>query len=129
VASGSAGAGSFQRTKSNDFVRANHQDAERGGYNSSVRAEVVQLVERVLAKDEVAGSRPVFRSATPPARRRRFVWGKAMADVVYVVTAWDENTNEDTVLVFADKAKADAEWARLDGPSVYGGVARRTVKK
>ncbi len=51
------------------------------------------------------------------------------SDVVYVVTAWDENTNEDTVVVFADKAKADAAWAKLDGPSVYGGVARRVVKK
>ncbi|HYK97267.1 MAG TPA: hypothetical protein VEU77_02625 [Candidatus Acidoferrales bacterium] len=51
-----------------------------------------------------------------------------MSSVVYVVTAWDENTNEDTVLVFADKAKADAAWAKLDGPSVYGGVYRRAVK-
>ena len=52
-----------------------------------------------------------------------------MADVVYVVTAWDEKTNEDTVLVFADKARADATWTKLDGPSVYGGVYRRTVKR
>jgi len=51
-----------------------------------------------------------------------------MSTVVYVVTAWDERTNEDTVAVFADKAKADAEWAKLDGPTVYGGVYRRTIK-
>ena len=52
-----------------------------------------------------------------------------MADVVYVVTAWDEGTNEDTVVVYADKSKADEAWARLDGPRVLGGVARRTVEK
>ena len=51
-----------------------------------------------------------------------------MKSVVYVVTAWDENTNEDTVLVFADKVKADSAWAKLDGPSIYGGVYRRAVK-
>lgn len=49
-------------------------------------------------------------------------------DVVYVVTAWDERSGEDTVLVFADKAKAEAAWAKLDGDSVYGGVVRRTVR-
>ena len=52
-----------------------------------------------------------------------------MSNVVYVVTAWDERTNEDTVLVFADKASADAAWAKLDGETVYGGVYRRTVKR
>jgi hypothetical protein len=52
-----------------------------------------------------------------------------VADVMYVVTAWDERTNEDTVAVYADKDKADAAWAKLDGPTVYGGVSRRTVKK
>lgn len=52
-----------------------------------------------------------------------------MAEVVYVVTGWNEKTNEDTVLVFADKAKADAAWTTLDGPTVYGGVYRRTVKR
>ena len=52
-----------------------------------------------------------------------------MADVVYVVTAWDEKTNEDTIAVYTDKAKAGAAWAKLDGPSVYGGVARRIVKR
>ena len=51
-----------------------------------------------------------------------------MDRVVYVVTAWDENTNEDTIIVYADKAKADAAWGKLDGVSVYGGVYRRTVK-
>lgn len=51
-----------------------------------------------------------------------------MAQVVYVVTAWDERTNEETVVVYAEKAKADAAWANLDGPTVYGGVYRRTVK-
>ena len=50
-------------------------------------------------------------------------------DVVYVVTAWDEDTGDDTILVFADKAKADAAWAKLDGEAVYGGVVRRTVKR
>ena len=49
--------------------------------------------------------------------------------VVYVVTAWDERTGEDTITVFADKAKADAAWAKLDGDSVYGGVVRRTIKR
>jgi hypothetical protein len=39
------------------------------------------------------------------------------------------HTNQDTVLVFADKAKADAAWAKLDGDTVYGGVSRRTVKR
>ena len=52
-----------------------------------------------------------------------------MTEVVYVVTAWDERSNEDTVVVYADKAKADAAWAKLDGPRGYGGGARRTVKK
>ena len=52
-----------------------------------------------------------------------------MREVVYVVTAWDEKTNEDTVAVYADKARADAAWAKLDRPSVYGGVSRRTVKR
>ena len=52
-----------------------------------------------------------------------------MADVVYIVTGWDEKTNEDTVLVFADKDKADAAWSKLDGPTVFGGVYRRTVKR
>ena len=52
-----------------------------------------------------------------------------MSDVVYVVTAWNERTNEDTVLVYAGKAKADAAWAKLDGETVYGGVSRRTVKR
>ena len=49
--------------------------------------------------------------------------------VVYVVTAWDERTGEDTIIVFADKAQADAAWAKLDGDSVYGGVVRRTIKR
>lgn len=52
-----------------------------------------------------------------------------MSEVVYVVTAWDERTGDDTVLVFADRAKAEKAWAKLDGETVYGGVARRTVKK
>jgi hypothetical protein len=52
-----------------------------------------------------------------------------MSAHVYVVTAWDERTNEDTVLVFADKAKADKAWAALDGETVYGGVYRRAVKR
>jgi len=30
--------------------------------------------------------------------------------------------------VFADKAKADAAWTKLDSETVYGGVYRRTVK-
>ena len=51
-----------------------------------------------------------------------------MSQVVYVVTAWDEATGDDTVLVFADKTKADRAWATLDGETVYGGVVRRTVK-
>ena len=42
---------------------------------------------------------------------------------------WDERTNEDTVVVFADKAKADAAWSKLDGETVYGGVYRQTVKR
>jgi hypothetical protein len=39
-----------------------------------------------------------------------------------------KNTNEDTILVFADKANAESAWAKLDGPSVYGGEYRRAVK-
>ena len=50
-------------------------------------------------------------------------------DTVYVVTAWDEKTGDDTILVFADKAKADAAWGKLDGETVYGGVVRRTIKR
>lgn len=52
-----------------------------------------------------------------------------MSEVVYVVTAWDERTGADTILVFADKGKAEKAWSKLDGESVYGGVSRRTVKK
>ena len=52
-----------------------------------------------------------------------------MSEIVYVVTAWDERTGKDTVLVFADKAQAEKAWAKLDGETVYGGVARRTVKR
>jgi hypothetical protein len=52
-----------------------------------------------------------------------------VSEVVYVVTAWDERTNEDTVVVFADKSKADSAWAKLDGEAVYGGVYRRSVKR
>ena len=51
-----------------------------------------------------------------------------MRQVVYVVTAWDEATGEDTVLVFSEKAKADKAWATLDGESVWSGVVRRTVR-
>ena len=51
-----------------------------------------------------------------------------MIQVVYVVTAWDEATNKDTILVFREKAKADKAWAALDGDTVYGCVVRRTVK-
>ena len=52
-----------------------------------------------------------------------------MSDTVYVVTAWDERTGDDTILVFADKAKAEKAWSKPDGETVYGGVSRRTVKK
>ena len=52
-----------------------------------------------------------------------------MSDIVYVVTAWDELTGDDTILVFADKATAEQAWSKLDGETVYGGVSRRTVKK
>ncbi len=52
-----------------------------------------------------------------------------MSDVVYVVTAWDERTGEDTILVFADRAKAQKAWSKFDGETAYGGVARRTVKR
>jgi hypothetical protein len=92
---------------------------------------VAQLVEHNLAKVGVAGSNPVSRSVASAGQVAGvFIFrGSAMADVVYVVTAWDERTNEDTVAVYSDKAKADAAWEKLDGPSVYGGVARRTVKK
>lgn len=51
--------------------------------------------------------------------------------VVYVVTAWNERTNKDTVLVFVDKERAEKAWTRLSGRDadrVYGGVVRRTVK-
>jgi hypothetical protein len=51
-----------------------------------------------------------------------------VSQIVYVVTAWDEATNEDTVIVFSNKAKADKAWAALDGDTVYGGVVRRAVK-
>lgn len=44
-----------------------------------------------------------------------------MSDVVYVVTAWDERTGDDTILVFADKATAEQAWSKLDGETVYGG--------
>lgn len=52
-----------------------------------------------------------------------------MTEIVYVVTAWNERTNKKTLLVFADSAKAEKAWARLDGETVFGGVVRRTVKR
>ena len=55
-----------------------------------------------------------------------------MNKVVYVVTAWNERTNKDTVLVFVAREKAEKAWARLSGKDadrVYGGVVRRTVQK
>lgn len=51
-----------------------------------------------------------------------------MSEIVYIVKAWNERTEKQTLLVFADKAKADKAWAKLDGESVWGGVYRRTVK-
>jgi hypothetical protein len=33
------------------------------------------------------------------------------------------------VQVFADKAMADASWAKLDDEHVYGGVYRRSIRK
>jgi hypothetical protein len=55
----------------------------------------------------------------------------SVSRVVFVVTAWNERTNYDTVLVFADKDRAEKAWARLSGEDperVYGGVVRRIVK-
>ena len=50
-------------------------------------------------------------------------------DVVYVVTAWNERTNEDNVIVFSEKADADRAWAKLaSDDKVYGGVSRRKVR-
>jgi len=75
----------------------------------------------------VTAPSPVFRSGAGSVSCTGPTKG-SMSEVVYVVTAWHERTNEDTVLVFADKGKADASWAELDGDTVYGGVYRRTVK-
>jgi hypothetical protein len=47
---------------------------------------------------------------------------------VYVVTAWDEKTGHDTILVFAKKIDADRAWKRLVGATVYGGVSQRKVR-
>jgi hypothetical protein len=52
-----------------------------------------------------------------------------VTEIVYVVTAWDERTSKKTLLVFADQAKAEDAWAKLDGETVYGGMVRRTVKR
>ena len=57
---------------------------------------------------------------------------KKTSNTVYVVTAWNERTNTDTVLVFADKDKAEKAWANLSGEEpdrVYGGFVRRTVRR
>jgi hypothetical protein len=57
---------------------------------------------------------------------------KKVSKAVYVVTAWNERTNRDTVLVFAGKEKAEKAWANLCGEEpdrVYGGVVRRTVRR
>ena len=43
-------------------------DIRDQGLSSPLPAEVAQLVERNLAKVEVAGSSPVFRSETGPSR-------------------------------------------------------------
>ena len=52
-----------------------------------------------------------------------------MNAIVYVLTAWNERTNEDVVQVFAEKSAADAAWEKFaDRPEIYGSVYRRTVK-
>ena len=52
-----------------------------------------------------------------------------MSAVVYVLTAWNERTDEDVVQVFSAKAAADKAWERFEGrPEIYGAVYRRTVK-
>lgn len=53
------------------------------------------------------------------------------SSVVYVVTAWNDRTNKDTVRVFAHKDRADRALVRLrncGADRMYGGVIRRTVK-
>ena len=53
-----------------------------------------------------------------------------MSSIVYVLTAWNERTNEDVVQVFADKVAADKAWEKFEGrPEIYGSVYRRTVKR
>ncbi|MGZ5147642.1 MAG: hypothetical protein ACXWCP_29240 [Burkholderiales bacterium] len=53
-----------------------------------------------------------------------------MSAVVYVLTAWNERTEEDVVQVFAAKAAAEKAWQKFEGrPEIYGAVYRRTVKR
>ena len=51
------------------------------------------------------------------------------APVVHVLDAWDEETEQSTIQVFADKADAIEALAKLaDKPSVYAGVVTRKVR-
>ena len=53
-----------------------------------------------------------------------------MSAIVYVLTAWNERTNEDVVQVFAEKSDADTAWEKFaDRPEIYGAIYRRTVKR
>ena len=52
-----------------------------------------------------------------------------LVDPECVTPSVTHSHTNDTVLVFADKAKADPAWGKLDGDTVYGGVSRRTVKR
>jgi hypothetical protein len=78
-------AGSWQRTWDHSNTR---QKISKGGWEclflppykvltNSSKAEVAHLVERDLAKVEVAGSSPVFRS-----HLRSALGGKAQADLI-----------------------------------------------
>jgi len=52
-----------------------------------------------------------------------------MSAVVYVLTAWNEDTDEDVVQVFSAKSAAEQAWEKFEGrPEIYGAVNRRTVK-
>ena len=58
---------------------------------SEIQAKVAQLVERDLAKVEVAGSNPVFRSKRIPSLKRGgfFLTAKTDAQVVELVDTQD----------------------------------------
>ena len=91
-----------------------------GGILLGVRPEIP--ISRPVSSDSalsLAAGAGYFRfrrilGAEPGRGIRELAMSKSSASasgVVYVVTAWNEKTNNDTVLVFADKDRAEKAWA------------------